>query len=233
MSYPHLEFNYQQAPIALNANLDMPAMVRTNDTDWVRSPQDGVMRKLLERVGGEQVRRATSLVEYAPGASFTDHCHLTGEEFLVLDGVLHDENGVYPKGSYIRNPPGSHHKPFSKTGCRIFVKLGQFHWSDKTAMRVDTRADNPEWTQDDRGMSQLGLFGNAFERAHLVNMRAGLKTYWPRAHKGLEIFVVKGRLAADFGIHNTGDWIRIPAGHAYKIRAVDESELYIKTGHLT
>ena len=31
----------------------------------------------------------------------------------MLDGVFQDESGDYPAGSYMRNPPGSGHRPGS------------------------------------------------------------------------------------------------------------------------
>ncbi|TMP76706.1 cupin, partial [Pseudoalteromonas ruthenica] len=65
---------------------------------------------------GAEFGHATSIVRYAPGAVFSEHSHPLGEEILVLDGIFSDEQGDYPAGSYIRNPPGSKHTPFSDTG---------------------------------------------------------------------------------------------------------------------
>ena len=43
----------------------------------------------------------------------------------VIDGVFYDEYGSYPKGSWIRSPHLSSHKPFTKSeGAIIFVKTG-------------------------------------------------------------------------------------------------------------
>ncbi|MFY8014026.1 MAG: cupin domain-containing protein, partial [Limnohabitans sp.] len=52
------------------------------------------------------------------------HRHFGGEEIYVVDGVFEDEHGRYPKGSWIRSPHMSLHKPFSQEGCTIFVKTG-------------------------------------------------------------------------------------------------------------
>ena len=51
---------------------------------------------------------------------FSTHPHPHGEEILVLEGVFSDEHGDYPAGTYLRNPPGSQHAPYSKEGCVIF-----------------------------------------------------------------------------------------------------------------
>jgi anti-sigma factor ChrR (cupin superfamily) len=78
---------------------------------WTPSPHPMVERKMLER-DGDEVARATSFVRYAEGSSFAEHVHDLGEEFLVLEGVFSDERGDYASGTYIRNPPGSRHRPF-------------------------------------------------------------------------------------------------------------------------
>lgn len=47
-----------------------------------------------------------------------------GEEIFVLDGAVEDEEGRYATGSWLRNPPGSQHAPFSLEGCLLYVKIG-------------------------------------------------------------------------------------------------------------
>jgi anti-sigma factor ChrR (cupin superfamily) len=110
--------------------------------DWIQSPMKGVRRRMLDRVGGE-VARATSLVRYAPDSVFARHVHGGGEEFLVLEGTFSDEHGDYPAGTYVRNPPGSGHAPYSREGCTLFVKLWQFARGDSRPVRIDTRT--AEW----------------------------------------------------------------------------------------
>lgn len=66
----------------------------------------------------------TALVRWAPGTEFHAHQHLGGEEILVLEGVFQDEFGDYPAGTWLRNPHGSTHTPFSREGCLIYVKVG-------------------------------------------------------------------------------------------------------------
>jgi quercetin dioxygenase-like cupin family protein len=69
-------------------------------------------------------------VRYAPRSAFPEHVHERGEEFIVLEGTFSDEHGDYAEGTYVRNPPGSRHRPFSAPGCTIFVKLRQFDPAD-------------------------------------------------------------------------------------------------------
>jgi anti-sigma factor ChrR (cupin superfamily) len=67
----------------------------------------------------------TALVRWAPNTRFNAHVHPGGEEIFVLEGVFHDEYGVYPAGAWIRSPRYSEHKPFTKEeGALIYVKTG-------------------------------------------------------------------------------------------------------------
>src|SRR6056297_2598515 len=68
----------------------------------------GVRRRMLDRIGNE-VARATTIVRFDPGSAFSAHTHDGGEEYLVLDGTFQDEDGDFPAGSYVRNPPTSSH----------------------------------------------------------------------------------------------------------------------------
>ncbi|WP_200813829.1 cupin domain-containing protein, partial [Mycobacterium avium] len=49
----------------INADFTRRAIVASQQCQWVASPQDGVERVMLDRVGAEKAR-ATSLVRYAP-----------------------------------------------------------------------------------------------------------------------------------------------------------------------
>lgn len=106
----------------INADFSRSAVITPDQYRWVASPKAGVERMMLDRIGEEQAR-ATSIVRYAPGASFPRHTHSGGEEILVLSGTFSDEGGDYPAGWYLRSPPGSSHQPFSGPGSTIFVGL--------------------------------------------------------------------------------------------------------------
>ena len=82
----------------INADFSKLAIVNRSNAEWVLSPESGVDRIMLDRIGDE-VARATSIVRYAPGSSFARHEHAMGEEFLVLEGTFSDDSGHYPAGS--------------------------------------------------------------------------------------------------------------------------------------
>ena len=82
--------------------------------------RDGVEIIRLAERDYEQVY----LMRLAPGTVLPSHDHPGGEELFVLDGELADQNGRYPTGTWLRNPPGSSHEVSSKTGCTFWLKLG-------------------------------------------------------------------------------------------------------------
>ncbi|MCP9889413.1 cupin domain-containing protein [Cyanobium sp. ATX 6A2] len=107
----------------LHADLSQRALHDTNALAWMPSPMAGVEWCMLDR-RGDEVARATSIVRYMPGSRLERPVHGGGEEILVLAGVFQDNQGTYPAGSWLRNPPGSVHRPWSEAGCTIWVKTG-------------------------------------------------------------------------------------------------------------
>ena len=95
-------------------------VVDTRGAEWFPGLVRGLAVLPLHRFGSEMV----ALVRWAPGTVFQKHEHPDGEEILVLEGALEDEEGRYPTGTWLRNPPGSRHMPFSLDGCLIYVKTG-------------------------------------------------------------------------------------------------------------
>ncbi|MDA0718241.1 MAG: cupin domain-containing protein [Cyanobacteria bacterium] len=95
-------------------------VVNTNESQWLPGMVQGLTVLPLHSFGSEHV----ALVSWAPGTKFQKHGHASGEEIFVLEGVFQDEQGSYPAGSWLRNPPGSVHMPWSEEGCTIWVKTG-------------------------------------------------------------------------------------------------------------
>ena len=95
-------------------------VVDTRQAAWFPGLVPGLQVLPLHTYGTEQV----ALVKWAPGTQFQQHRHWGGEEIFVLEGVFADEQGAYPQGTWLRNPSGSVHTPFSQEGCLIYVKTG-------------------------------------------------------------------------------------------------------------
>lgn len=214
----------------INNDLGQRAVAVTEDMDWVQSPLPGVERRMLDRDGGE-VARATSLVRYAPGSHFSAHTHGGGEEFLVLEGTFSDEHGDYGPGSYVRNPPGSSHAPYSEDGCIILVKLRQMDDDDQENVRIDTA--KADWvTADNASIKRVTLFERGAERVTLIRAEPGCRVAHHGHPAGEEIFVVDGLIEDEHGSYPKGTWVRMPAGSTHSAWTDEGAVVWVKTGHL-
>lgn len=215
----------------IHSDLSVTAHVRRETADWISSPQAGVDRLLLDRTGGEMATRATTFVRYQPGASFPAHIHPGGEEYLVLDGVFSDASGNFSEGFYVRNPVGSRHAPFSKTGAEIFVKLGQIDPEDQTYVRLDTKG--ADWqTKPALGLKTLQLHRFGSELVRLVSFEAGCSFPETAFEDGVEILVVSGGLDLSGLAFKKGDWIRSARETDLRISSRTDTIFMLKTGHL-
>ena len=216
----------------IHSDLSERIVLHADQLAWHLSPIQGVERQMLDRVG-EEVARATSVVRYAPDTAFTPHAHDGGEEILVLDGCFSDERGDYPAGTYLRNPPGSHHAPFSTDGCTLFVKLRQFAQSDSQELRINTKAS--DWYPGlVPGLSVMSLHEHDGISTALVRW-APNTVFNPHVHPGgEEIYVLDGVFHDEFGFYPKGSWIRSPRYSKHAPFTKEEGALiYVKVGHLS
>ena len=217
----------------INADFSRRVIIATNELPWAPSPQAGVERRMLDRIGAE-VARATSLVRYASHSAFPAHGHGLGEEFLVLEGVFSDEHGDYPAGTYVRNPPGSHHSPRTGPGCTILVKLRQMTGSDQQRVVVDT--STATWEPGDAaGHTRLVLYtsgGKSGEQVTMERLQGGVGLPAAECGGGEEIFLLSGDLVDEAGSYGEGTWIRNPPGYRRSLRCLNGATYWSKRGHL-
>jgi len=213
----------------LNIDFSKNVVVETRTMDWEASPSAGVERKPLAREHAES-GHTTSLVRFAPGSSFKHHQHPLGEEIIVLEGVFSDEYGDYGKGSYIRNPPGSGHSPFSEPGCVLFVKLDQFDPLDSKEVIVDT--ENRSWISGIGGLEVMPLHEFQHEHVALVKWPAGERFQPHRHFGGEEIFVLSGTFKDENGVYPTHTWMRSAHMSAHFPFVDEDTVIWVKTGHL-
>ncbi len=212
-------------------NMDLTQRVVINSAKeiWLDSPASGVRRIPLEREDRES-GRTTSIVEYLPGASFQKNFHPRGEEIFVIEGVFSNEDGDYPAGTYLRNPPGTSHAPFSKNGCRIFVKLNQMDSDDLKKVVLNTNL--MEWRPGHGYLQVLPLHSFGTEGAALVKWPAGERFVKHTHFGGEEILVLKGEFIDEFERYPVGTWIRSPHLSNHFPFVEEETIIYVKTGHL-
>ena len=215
--------------LPLNMDLTKVAQVLTNEHHWLESPADGVSRMPLEKEA-EEFGHTTSLVRFAPGSNFPPHKHPLGEEIYVLDGVFSDENGDYPAGTYIRNPPNSSHSPFTREGCTLFVKLDQFHPDD--TVEVTILPEQQQWLPGHGNLKVLPLHEFGTQHTALVHWPA-LEKFNPHQHwGGEEIYVIKGEFCDEYGRYPAGSWLRSPHQSRHTPFVEIETLILVKTGHL-
>jgi len=201
----------------------------TTQMEWTPSPSTSVWRKRLHLVGPPESGQVTSVVRYEPHSTFPMHDHPEGEEILVLEGVFSDEHGDWAAGTYLLNPEGFRHAPFSEPGCLLFVKLRQFAGVERHHVVVDTQQLSWEPTSipgvtrkvlyQQRGFYDVTLL----ERwDHGTN--PGLISY----AEGAELFVLQGEFADQYGEYRSGCWLRLPAGFGHLPRSDGVCILYVK-----
>jgi anti-sigma factor ChrR (cupin superfamily) len=172
-------------------------------------------------------------VRYEPQSRFPAHDHPDGEEILVLEGVFSDEHGNWPAGTFLLNPEGFRHAPFSKPGCVLFVKLRQFSGRERRHVVLDTR--KPAWEPSSiPGVACKTLY----QQAGFSDV-IGLERWAPGGDLGLvsyehgaELFVLEGAFADEAGSYAPGCWLRLPARSAHHPRSERGCTLYIKRAGL-
>lgn len=217
----------------INSDFSQRIVIATDELPWIASPQAGIERRPLDRIGGE-VARATSLVRYAPGSKFPSHDHALGEEFLVIDGVFSDEHGDYPAGTYVRNPPGSRHSPGTAPGCVIFVKLRQMPEMERERVVIDTNTAG--WQPGVApGHTRLTLYsaGPGGENVTMERLDAGASLPAYACEGGEELFLVAGDLADDERSYPAGTWMRSPDGYRQDLHSRYGAVYWVKRGHLS
>jgi anti-sigma factor ChrR (cupin superfamily) len=216
--------------VSVNSDPSIRVVLHSEELPWQAGRVAGVQRRLLARAGGENTR-ATSVVRYEPGSRFPPHPHPQGEEIMVLDGEYADEHGIYPAGTYIKNPPGSSHSPRSAAGCTLFIKLRQL--DDHDLKRVVVRPLDRRWHPGlVNGLEVLAL--DQVGAAHTALVRWAPGTVFNKHHHygGEEIFVLEGTFQDEHGRYPVGTWIRSPHMSSHQPYSNAGCLIFVKVGHL-
>jgi len=218
---------------AINGDLAVRSFVDTNAMEWTPSPSGSVWRKRVHLVGAAESGQVTSVVRYNPHSTFPSHDHPDGEEILVLDGVFSDEHGDWPAGTFLLNPEGFRHRPFSEPGCVLFVKLRQFAGRKRSHVCIDTNALAWQPTSI-HGVACKELYRQAgfSDVVQLERWSPEVDLGLVRYEHGAELFVLDGDFFDAAGSYTTGCWLRLPAGAHHHPRSVRGCTLYVKTAGL-
>lgn len=92
-----------------------------NPDGWRQTYAGREVFDLFDEPGWPEKIRLSRL---APGTEVPHHVHEGGEEVFVVSGELADEHGRYRAGTWMRFPDGSSHRPWTESGCLLYVKTG-------------------------------------------------------------------------------------------------------------
>jgi hypothetical protein len=216
---------------AIHGDMSRRVVLRTAELPWQASPIAGVWRKRLHRVGPEESGQVTSLVRFDAGSSFAEHGHPDGEEVLVLSGIFSDGDGDWGPGSYLLNPDGTRHTPWSSGGCELFVKLQQYAGPRRCRLEIDTASR--EWRPTVRaGIEEKVLYEDRQfpDRTRLERWAAGTVAAARSWTGGAEILILDGDLVADGESCERGSWLRLPPGDSIHASSPAGCVLYVKEG---
>jgi len=213
-----------------NDDFDARVVVDSALQPWIDTDIKDVRIKLLEAVPSDNPR-LTMLIRFAPGGSYDLRQHHGGEEFLVLEGSLNDERGIYDTGCYVRNPVGTRHILTSASGCTLFAKMGEFGTQDQAQRQIETGSESLWLPGPVEGTSVLPL--------HMHDTRSVLLIRWDTTTsfkpgldpQGEEIFVMSGSLNDPDGDYPDWHWIRNPIEQWQPWQGSEGTLVYYKNGH--
>lgn len=216
---------------AINDDFTQFVTMNTEEMEWQPSPSPQVWRKRLELSGPAESGRVTSIVRYEPGSRFPSHKHPEGEEFLVLEGTFCDERGEYPAGTFVLNPDGSEHAPFSPDGCQLFVKLRQYPGRHRPRVVIDSKT-TPWESRLGGGAEVLDLYYHEKSSEHIELFRIPANTEIQMSWNiiGAEVLVLEGEFGDGKRDYSRGAWIRYPPPTFCDFQTATGCTLYIKSG---
>ncbi len=218
---------------AINGDMSVRVVMRGREMAWNPSPSSTVWRKRLHLVGPAESGQVTSLVRYEPHSQFPSHAHPDGEEILVLSGVFSDEHGDWPAGSYLLNPEGFRHAPFSRDGCLLFVKLRQYAGLDRSHVALDTHGIPWKSVSPGRELKSLYSQPGYLDATRLERWSARSAVGELSYPEGAELLVLEGSFRDALGQYDAHTWMRLPRHFTHRPVTQGGCELYVKEGGLT
>ena len=123
---------------------------------WLPGPVEGTEVLPLHGHGSANAM----LIRWHGAVAFRPRLDPLGEELMVLEGCLHDADGDYPVGSWLRNPVPAWQSWSGEPGTLVHYKSGHFaslpdtdSLPFPTALAGDGRGESPEDGADGRSDS--------------------------------------------------------------------------------
>jgi len=113
---------YLAAGQMLTTDTEQRRLDTSDDSRWLPGPVEGTQVLPLHGHGTGNVM----LIRWLADVAFKPGLDPMGEEVLVLHGKLHDAQGEYPAGSWIRNPIAAWQSWGAVAGTVVYYKNGHF-----------------------------------------------------------------------------------------------------------
>ena len=175
---------------------------------------------------------ASELVELGAGEEWTRPATGMDIQILVTGGTLDWQGRTFGPGGFVRATWTEGERIRSEAGCHLFVKTGPTESkADQTPTVAIDPADAP-WSPGQGNLRVLPLDSRGAESTALVHWPAGERFLPHRHFGGEEIFVLSGTFQDEHGSYPAGSWIQSPHGSVHHPFVVEETRIWVKTGHL-
>lgn len=212
----------------LNADYSVPVTIDTQAMDWQSSPSGTVWRKRLHLSGPAEAGVVTSIVRYEKGAEFHSHDHPDGEEIFVLEGTFSDEHGDWPAGTYLLNPEGFRHAPFSRNGCLLFVKLRQYAGARP---QLSLMTHDALWQASDAASIAVKPLYQSPDFPDEMLIERWSPGARAKRSGPIELLLVAGSAMHGDETLGEGTWLRWPAGQVLDLSTTSGCEFFVKRGY--
>lgn len=222
------QLEWQPQPI--HNDVSSRVAVLQSSLTWHQTTFTGIWFGAFESDDNVQDHPVTMLTRFDPGGFFPLHGHPGGEEILVLEGNFADETGVYPPGSYMLNPEGFIHHPYSDEGCLTFVKLRQH--GGTTRQRVKTNIYELSWQPGaipQIEVKPLYEQEGFHEKVWVERWQPGTALWNVVESEVKEIFVIEGCWSDELGDFPAGSWLRYSPNSPYSPSSATGCLVYVKT----
>jgi len=217
-------------PQQINENSLSRTAIQPTSLTWYQTTFSGIWFGCFESNDEVQEHPVTMLTRFDPDGFFNLHGHPGGEEILVLQGNFRDETGVHPPGTYMLNPEGFIHRPYSDEGCLTFVKLRQH--GGQTRQQVRTNIFEGSWQQGiipEIEVQPLYQQIGYSEQVWIERWSPGAKLSNVVETEVKEIFIIEGTWSDELGDYPTRSWLRYPPNCSYSPYSEDGCLIYVKT----
>jgi anti-sigma factor ChrR (cupin superfamily) len=217
-------------PQQIHKDLLIRANVSYTSLTWHETDYTGISFGCFESDHKVQDHPVTMLTRFDPGGFFPMHGHAGGEEILVLEGNFLDETGVHGPGTYMLNPEGFNHRPYSDEGCLTFVKLRQH--GGKTRQQLRTNIFESSWQPGIIPTIEIKTLYQQMdypEKVWIERWLPGTKLDHVVETEVKEIFVIEGTWSDELGDYSTYSWLRYSPNSPYSPASKTGCVIYVKT----